>query len=58
MMDTSKNFAEIASLLQERQDKEAALRELDKRIFALLGLDVRIERKRKTLIGGTRELFF
>lgn len=52
MKPTSENFTQIALLLKERQDKEAAIRELDKRIFALLGMDTGSDRKRKTLTAS------
>ena len=52
MKPTSENFTQIALLLKERQDKEAAIRELDKRIFALLGMDTGSYRKRKTLTAS------
>lgn len=49
MKPTSEHFTQIALLLRERQDKEAAIRELDKRIFALLGMETVTDRKRKRL---------
>lgn len=49
MTETSEKFAEIATLLRERQNKEAEVRELDKRIFSLLGVNVVEDRKRKPL---------
>ncbi|GAB1411228.1 hypothetical protein MASR1M90_23820 [Desulfovibrionales bacterium] len=52
MMDTPELFSEIASLVRERQNKEAEVRELDRRIFSLLGIDAKEERKRKPLTAA------
>lgn len=49
MTDTPEKFAEIATLLRERQKKEAEVRALDQRIFSLLGVNVSDDRKRKPL---------
>ncbi|NLC23263.1 MAG: hypothetical protein GX776_02140 [Oxalobacter sp.] len=49
MIEVSDRFTELAVLLRERQNKEAEVRELDRRIFSLLGIDAKEERKRKPL---------
>lgn len=51
-METQEKFVEIASLMRERLKKESELRELDQRIFSLLGVNVVEERKRKPLTAA------
>lgn len=51
-MDTPERFAEIALLMRERQKKEAEVKELDQRIFSLLGLQPSPDRKRKPLTAA------
>ncbi len=51
-METQEKFVEIACLMRERLKKESELRELDQRIFSLLGVNVVEDRKRKPLTAA------